>query len=238
MHPIKPVSSAYEGESSDAPRDDAPDAVRARALLPLRAMTPRAPQRRAGASDPGSGPSDHELVARLRAGDERAFEAVFDAYVVPLCVFALSFVKSRELATEVVHDVFLQIWRRREQLVLRESLKAYLYRATHNRALNLAKRVAVEQRWLARAAQEQDAAPVGSVPPAQAMAEEYEFIVALEREVARFPERRRAVFLLRWRDGLSYEQIAELLGISTKTVENQITRALRALRARLASFRD
>ena len=201
-------------------------------------MTDRTPPRRVDAAASHVQQSDPELVARLRGGDERAFEALFDAYVVPLCVFALSIVKSRELATEVVHDVFLQIWARREQLVVRESVKAYLYRATHNRALNLAKRVAVEQRWLARAAQEQDAALVGSVPPAQAMAEEYEFIVALEREVARFPERRRAVFLLRWRDGLSYEQIAELLGISTKTVENQITRALRALRARLATFRD
>jgi len=136
---------------------------------------------------------DDELLALIRSGDEGAFEVLFRAHAIALRAFALEYVKSRDIAVEVVHDVFLRIWERRERLEIRESFKAYIYRATRNRALDVVKRSALEQRYVEES-------------------------------------------MLRWKSGLRYDEIAELMGTSTKTVENQMTRALRELRARLAPY--
>ena len=179
-----------------------------------------------------------ELLARFRAGDEGAFEAMFRAYAAPLCTFALHFTRSRELAAEVVHDVFLLMWTRRDRLDVRTNLRAYLYRATRNRALEVARRDSFFRRWVERSTQEQaydDAAHVTPTPHEQL--EDDEQTSALRAAIDALPERRRMVVLLRWRDGLRNEEVAELLGISVKTVENQITQALRVLREQLLEQR-
>lgn len=181
--------------------------------------------------------NEAELIARIRGGDEAAFEALFRAHAVALRAFVLEYVKSRDVAVEVVHDVFLQIWRRRERLEIRESLQAYIYRAARNRALDVVNRDAREQRYVEDTMRDSDADEVARGPAsAQQVVEQHDLAAAMERVVAEFPERRRMVFMLRWKSGLRHEEIAELLDISKKTVENQMTRALRALRARLAPY--
>lgn len=179
---------------------------------------------------------DEELLARIGGGDEAAFEALFRAHAVPLRAFAFEYVKSRDIAVEVVHDVFLRIWQRRDSLEIRESFQAYIYRATRNRALDVVKRDALEQRYVANALRESVAGETGAPASAQRILEQHDLAAAMERVVAEFPERRRMVFTLRWKSGLAHEEIAELMGISTKTVENQITRALRELRTRLTPY--
>lgn len=182
--------------------------------------------------------SDLALMRRIGDGDESAFAALFDQYVVPLCVFVLPYVHSREAAADVVHDVFLRIWQRRDQLDVHDSVKAYLYRATRNRALNLIRRDALEQRWKDEVVREAaDEPPALTVTPDESMDRET-LVAAVENVAAELPERCRMVFMLRWRDGLRYGEIAEAMGISAKTVENQMTRALRTLRERLAPFFD
>jgi RNA polymerase sigma-70 factor (ECF subfamily) len=182
--------------------------------------------------------ANEALVARIREGDERALEVVFHRYAGPMCTFALHVVRRPDLATEVVHDVFLRIWERRERLQVRDSLQAYLYRATRNRALDVMKRAALEQRWVERSTQEHEAAGPPAMAPAHAELERADLVTALERAVEEIPERRRMAFLLRWKDGLSYVEIAGLMGTSIKTVENQISRALRDLRDLLAPHID
>jgi len=179
---------------------------------------------------------DDELLALIRSGDEGAFEVLFRAHAIALRAFALEYVKSRDIAVEVVHDVFLRIWERRERLEIRESFKAYIYRATRNRALDVVKRSALEQRYVEESMRESVAGETGAPASAQKILEQQDLAAAMERVVAEFPERRRMVFTLRWKSGLRYDEIAELMGTSTKTVENQMTRALRELRARLAPY--
>ncbi|MBX6332138.1 MAG: RNA polymerase sigma-70 factor [Gemmatimonadaceae bacterium] len=175
-----------------------------------------------------------ELFARFRAGDEGAFEAMFRAYAAPLCTFALHITRSRDLAKEVVHDVFLLVWARRERLDVHTNLRAYLYRATRNRALEVARRDTLFKRWLEETAREQTHDITAHLAPtAHEQLEHDEQIAALQAAIDALPERRRMVLLLRWRDGLRNDEVAELLGISVKTVENQITQALRTLRERL-----
>lgn len=180
--------------------------------------------------------SDLALMRRIRDGDESAFAALFDQYVVPLCIFVLPYVHSREASADVVHDVFLRLWQRRDQLDVHDSVKAYLYRATRNRALNLLRRDALEQRWKEEVVREAGDEPAAVIATPDESMDRATLVAAVESVAAELPERCRMVFMLRWRDGLRYGEIAEAMGISSKTVENQMTRALRTLRERLAPY--
>lgn len=180
-----------------------------------------------------------ELLARFRRGDDDAFEAIFREYAAQLCAFALHFTGSRDLATEIVHDVFLLVWERRERLDVQRNLRAYLYKATRNRALEVTRRDDLFRRWADRAALEQEhdrSARLAPMPDEQL--EHDERMAALREAIDALPERRRMVLLLRWRDGLRNDEVAEVMGISIKTVENQITQSLRVLREKLFEHRD
>jgi RNA polymerase sigma-70 factor (ECF subfamily) len=173
-----------------------------------------------------------ELVARVRGGDPAALETIFRAFVLPLCAFAYGYVRSRDTAAELVQDVFWHIWRQRAGWTIEGSLRAYLYRATRNRVLDYLKHEKVERRWAERAVREGQTVEQRQVTPDDTLDSE-DLVGALEQALEQLPERRRLVFLLRWREGKSYKEIARLLGVSTKTVENQMTRAIRALREKL-----
>ena len=172
-----------------------------------------------------------ELLARLRRGDEVAYDAIFRAYYAPLVGLAEGVLRHRAVAEEVAQDVMLELWRRRETLAVDESLRAYLFQATRNRALNHLRHRKVEQRGEPHARGE-------TVTPAAADAHlvEEEIDVAVRRAVAELPDRCREVFELSRVHGLRYAEIAQALGISVKTVETQMGRALKSLRERLAPF--
>lgn len=176
---------------------------------------------------------DRDLVARVRAGDEQALETIFRGYYSTMCDFALRYVREPALAEELVQDLFADVWARRAQWQLTGSLRAYLYSAVRNRALNLRRRQAMENDW------ERDEIAGGSTS-FQQMPERSD--LALEREelsaqvsaaVESLPERCRLVMHLRWREQLRHAEIAEIMGISVKGVEIQLARGLRALRVLL-----
>ncbi|MGH7719741.1 MAG: RNA polymerase sigma-70 factor [Gemmatimonadaceae bacterium] len=175
-------------------------------------------------------------VRGVRSGEVSAFEAMFRAYVGPLCTFAHRYVRSRARAAEIVQDVFFRVWQNRATWEPRVSLKAYLFGATRNRALDDLKHEAIVRRFEAGAMEE--SAPAGvarSAPRPDEEAQAADLEAALSRAVAELPERQRAVFVLRYRDGMSYAEIAEALDVVVKTVENQMTRALRTLSERLSA---
>lgn len=172
------------------------------------------------------------FVAGVRAGDPAALETIFRAFVLPLCAFAYRYVRSRDTAAELVQDVFWHIWRNRASWTVEGSLKPYLYRATRNRVLDYLKHEKVERRWAERAMRERHAAKQSQVTAEDPFQSE-DLVLALEQALEQLPERRRLVFVMRWREGKSYQEIARLLGVSQKTVENQMTRAIRTLRERL-----
>jgi len=174
-----------------------------------------------------------ELVARVRAGDAAGLEAIFRAFAAPLAAFAYRYVRSRDTAAELVQDVFYRIWRSREAWHIEGSLQAYLYRATRNRVLDYLKHERIERRWAERSAAQRTDLEAPSLPSADAAVETADLVARLEQVLDELPERRRQVFLLRWKEGKSYDEIARLLGVTTKTVENQMTQALRTLRRRL-----
>lgn len=130
-----------------------------------------------------------------------------------------------------MQDVLLELWRRRELLAEESSPQAYLFQSTRNRALNYVRHERVERKGEPELIQRTEM----TVPAPSHLVEE-EMDVALRKAVAELPDRCREVFELSRRDGLKYAEIAAVLGISVKTVEAQMGKALRSLRVKLAPW--
>lgn len=176
-------------------------------------------------------------VARIRSSDAVAFEAMFRTYYAPLHAFARGCVPDVAAVDEVVQDVFCWIWEHRATWVVDTSLKTYLYGAVRNRALNQARRQRLATRWEDRAVAERLTRPeLGCAEPADARVVQDDFARALRRAIERLPARCREAYLLRWIHHLSYKDVAAQMGTSVKTVEIQIAKALKTLRAGLADF--
>jgi RNA polymerase sigma-70 factor, ECF subfamily len=174
-----------------------------------------------------------DVVARIRDGDSRAFELAFRAFYAPLASFAFRYLRDSAAAEDVVQEVFGTLWNARERLVVTSSLRAYLYAAVRNRALNVRKHDAVVEDW----ERDESADDVRELHPAPAQPDQVLDRRILEERLAEafeaLPERQAQVMKLRWRDELSYAEIAEAVGISVKGVEKHLSRGLAALKRRL-----
>jgi RNA polymerase sigma-70 factor (ECF subfamily) len=176
--------------------------------------------------------SDKTTIRLLQNGDEKTFEQVFKNNFKILHTYACTILKNESIAEEIVQNVFFKIWEKREQMPEEISLKAYLYRAVHNESLNHLKHVKVKSRYQLHAV---------------SMAEQYEqsssrkiMISELEKKLRdalnELPEQCRTIFQLSRFNDLKYREIADELKISVKTVENQMGKALKLLRAKLIEF--
>ena len=177
------------------------------------------------------------VIARIRQGDARAFEAVFRAYYAPLVAFAFQYLRDAAAAEDVVQEVFGALWASHAKLQISTSLRAYLYTAVRNRALNLRKHDAVVEAW-----ERDEAAPdVRELHPEPEMPDEIldeqERNQLLASAFEALPERQRQVMRLRWTEELSYAEIAEAVGISVKGVEKHLSRGLAALKSACRVFR-
>lgn len=175
--------------------------------------------------------TDHELLDELRKGSETAYDAIFRAHYARLVRLAQGMLGELAPAEELAQDVMLELWRRRASLRVETSLQAYLFRATRNRTLNYIRHEKVAQRGAAFAAPDLAAPAVGE----RGIIED-ELETALNRAMRELPPRCREVFELSRVQGLKYTEIADALGISVKTVEAQMTKALRVLREHMARF--
>lgn len=176
--------------------------------------------------------SEPNLLEAIREGDETAFEMIFKEYYQALCRYANSFLNDREEAEEVVQAGFLNIWEKRHNLVVTTSLKAYLYQSIRNRCLNVIKHEKVKQ-------QHAHYETVMSVNHADSTANEV-LSNELEQKIyvamQALPEQCRLVFKLSRFEELKYQEIADQLNISVKTVENQIGKALKIMREQLREY--
>jgi RNA polymerase sigma-70 factor (ECF subfamily) len=175
--------------------------------------------------------SEPDLLERLRAGSEPAFDSIFRIHYPPLVGIAQALLGDRAEAEEVVQDVMLELWRRRQQLVVDTSLRAYLFRATRNRALNKLRHDRV-----VRAGEAIALADMVLPSPADQHLAQAEIDAALQRAVNSLPPRCREVFELSRVHGLRYAEIARVMDISVKTVDAQMGKALRLIREQLAPW--
>lgn len=174
--------------------------------------------------------TDADVLGRLKAGRQDAFESIFKSYYPQLVGVAESMLRERAAAEDVVQDVMVELWRRRENMDVATSLRAYLFRAVRNRALNQLRHQKVAPRA------DPGAAELVSIPATDRDFETREINRALRAAVAGLPDRCREVFELSRIQRLSYAEIATALDISVKTVEAQMGKALRVLREALAAW--
>ena len=182
------------------------------------------------AGDAGSTDEPDAIVARVRGGDERALETLFRTHYAALCEFATRYVRQDSLAEELVQDVFTDVWSRRGNWQVHGSVRAYLFAAVRNRALNLRKRQAVERDW------EEDEAITDvrdlhqSPEQADEALDRADLRARLDAALDSLPQRCRLVMHLRWREQMRHAEIAAVMGISVKGVEIQLARGLRTIR--------
>lgn len=202
--------------------------------------TPLKGDHRAGDVPPTADASldiEQAWVARSRAGDVNAFEAIFRQYYQHLCLFAENLLRSPDAARDAVQDVFVAIWNKRQSCEGCDNLRFYLFSAVRNRVLKLHRHQGVVERMRTRMTRERRSPGFGGRPE---MPDEQlgatELAATVDRIVQALPERSREAYLLHRRDGMSYAEIAGLMGVSVRTVENHIARALRGLREGLSDW--
>ena len=166
------------------------------------------------------------------ARDLAQLEALFHAHYAPLCDYVWHVVRSRDLAEDIVQSLFVRLWELQGGDTSPDLGVAYLYTAARNRAIGHLRRDRVARRFAA----ELQALPAPAPPAASDEVHARELQHAAERAVAALPPRCQEVFRMSRQHGLGYADIAATLGVSRATVETQMSRALRALRAALAPF--
>ncbi len=167
-----------------------------------------------------------DLQTRISDGDERAFEQVFRAFYKKLLLFSQNFVKTPEHAEEVVEDVFVKLWVRRQEINQIKNLKVYLYSATKNQALNALYK---EKMLFSDSADLSDHdSPVCPNNPHDMLVNS-ELNEVMNRAVDALPERCKLIFKLVREDGLKYKEIAEILGISVNTIDAQMAIAVKRI---------
>ncbi|MDO7849990.1 RNA polymerase sigma-70 factor [Hymenobacter convexus] len=170
--------------------------------------------------------SELEYLRRLRLSDERAFDALFRHYSALVYRFAFSYLKSRPVAEEIVQECFIKIWEKREQVRDDQPLKSYLFTIAHHAVLNELRR---DQHHLRLQGQVAAGRPESVTNEAEYEEMENLYQAALEQ----LPPKQREVFVLSRQQGLTYPEIAEMQGLSVKTVEAHIARALKTMRSYL-----
>jgi RNA polymerase sigma-70 factor (family 1) len=168
-----------------------------------------------------------------------AFRTLFELHFEELYRFGYRYVQSAEAAKDLVHEAFLRLWRQRSQVQLDgPAARSYLYTIVRYQALDQLRHRRVEERWR----REYVAPLVTDQGTALATDPDQEFTAqetgaAIQQAVDALPRRQRQVLLLRWQQQASYDEIAETLGISPKTVAIHIGKAMQRLRELLAQVR-
>lgn len=174
------------------------------------------------------------IVQRMIEGDTKAFKYFFEKYYTDLCNFVNIYLNDRTLSEEIVQDIFVYFWENKSRLHLNHSVKAYLFNASKFKSLkeirnqNTRERILIEMEKfnLGNYSEEDDQ----FFDPKQ-------FRIVLNSAIEHLPLKCREIFLMSKTENLSNKDISDKLNISVKTVENQMTIALKKLRSYLEPYR-
>ena len=172
--------------------------------------------------------TDDQLIALLQTDSDLAIDWIFRRYY-PMCrIAAIRILKDEHLAEDITQDVFLELWKKREERQINIALKAYLRRSVMNRCLNHIR----DQKM---AFDDEEKLPEWPSTASNALSnlETGELEQTLQKAIDDLPERCRIIFTLSRFEELKYQEIADQLHISIKTVENQMSKALRVIRLAL-----
>jgi RNA polymerase sigma-70 factor (ECF subfamily) len=168
----------------------------------------------------------------IRIRNKEDFELLFREYYSSLCGYANTFLKDPAASEEIVQEVMVKIWQNRDRISFSTSVRSYLFSAVRNGCMNLINHLEIRdeyKKW-------NELSGYGNE-----LVQEDKLIVselesAIRKAIDDLPMERRKIFIMSRYDGLTYQEIASKLGISVKTVENQMSSALRKLRTDLADY--
>jgi len=174
---------------------------------------------------------EKDYIIGLKRGDFASFDQLFSVYKERLYAFALGYFKSAEDARELVQEVFVKVWENREELDEGKSFNAYLFTVSKNIILNHFRKRANDKKYIEYIKQH-----IGIEYNRTEEDIEYSDLEAqTEKVIDQLPPGRKKIYRLSREERLTYEEIAKKLNISIKTVENQMTQALKFLRERLGN---
>lgn len=162
--------------------------------------------------------------------DKNRFKEVFKEYYNPLCNFAASITSDRKMAQDVVQDVFTKLWDKRSELKINTSEKSYLFQAVKHRAFEILRKRKNESKLNVRDFEES----YSREKDIEEQANKFMLKEFLYSSIRQLPPKCQEIFVLNKVNGLTYNEIADDLDISVKTVENQIGKAYRKLRVLMA----
>ena len=175
--------------------------------------------------------TEDQILTLLKSGDTKGIDILFEQYFNTLCLRAIRVVKQKEIAEDLVQELFLEIWNKRDTINIKSSFRSYLSRSIVNRSLN----------WIRANKQIFEDAETGLYNKS----DDFNIAEELQKQelekyihscIDELPEKCRLVFILSRFEELSYKEISAKLEISVKTVENQISKALKLLRIRMETY--
>ena len=169
---------------------------------------------------------NQSLLAEIASGDHHAFRTLFDEYHVKVFNYAIKFVKSEELAEEIVQDIFMKIWNQRKTLLEVRNFGGYLRTMSTNMTLDALKKIAVYERALESSLLEWTDAD-------NTMQETFyrrDSQAYVDQLLSKLPQQQRIVYTMFYIDGLKQREVAENLNISLFTVKAHLRQALKNLR--------
>src|ERR1700754_1501427 len=167
------------------------------------------------------------LQSRIaRFDDQKAYKELFTTLYSSLFLFAKSMVKSKEAAEEIVSDVFIRIWERRRDLEKIDNLKVYLYVSTRNTAINY---INHRKRSITNPLEEFQTEFTSIYFDPEQLLITADMLALIKKSIDQLPPKCKIIFKLVKEDGLKYREVAEILNISVKTVENQVAIALQKI---------
>lgn len=177
---------------------------------------------------------DSHLVSRLKQGEEEAFRRVYDTHFPKLYRYALSFTHSHEGAEEIVQEVFMTLWRKRQTINPKQSLNHYLYTLTKHRCFRFLQQTARDTTLRQELASRLERSCCSTEN--EVIYNEYYTIT--QEAIQQLPPRRQRIYQMARLEGLPLREIAQQLGISISTVKNQLLIASQAVKLYFRSHTD
>lgn len=168
--------------------------------------------------------ADETLIAGIKKNDYLCYNQLFLRYYRRLCLFVFKLTQNHNASEDVVQELFIRLWTNRQKMEINENISGYLYRASKNAALNYIRTENNRKKTL-------NNIPFQEWSTDESLIEQVEFSVALHHCIEQLPNRCKEVFMKSRFDGLKQKEISDQLGISVKTIKNQIWKSMQYLKS-------
>lgn len=172
-----------------------------------------------------------DFFEKIKNGDIKAFEMLFHQYYGYLCSYAVKIVNDKDEAEEIVQDFFVRLWEKRNQISIESSVKNYFFRSIKNLCINSIQHDKIKAKHAQKVISESE-----TNTSAEDYFVEFDLAEKIEESIQALPNKRREIFRLSREEGLKYREIAEKLNVSIKTVETQMSLAIKTLREKLKKY--